>query len=115
LLADEFPVFNFDLSGGKPTPVSARHDIPVIKAGVCHALVFWIRLHLDGEAQIDNRPLFAGETTADSYCAHWYQVAKLMVPPIAVEPGMALRIEARHNRQNVAVVVYDPLSGKPLG
>jgi len=27
LLADEFPVFNFDLSGGKPSPVSARHDI----------------------------------------------------------------------------------------
>jgi len=114
LLADEFQVFDFDLTGGEPTPPRQRHDILITGAGVCHALVFWIRLQLDEQAQIDNRPLFEGETAGECYCAHWYQVAKLIVPPIPVEPGMTLRIEARHNRQNVAVVIYDPISGKPL-
>ena len=115
LLADEFRIFDFDLSGGEPTPACQRHDIPLTRAGVCHALVFWIRLRLDDTSQLDNRPLFEGETGDDCYCAHWYQVAKLMVPPIPVKPGMTLRIEAQHNRQNVAVVIYDPVSGEPLG
>lgn len=115
LLADEFPVFSFDLTGGEVTPANVRLDIPIRAAGVCHALVYWIRLHLDEQSAIDNRPLFDGEAAGSNYCAHWYQVAKLLVPPIPVKPGMSLRIEAHQNRKNVAVVIYDPVSGKPLG
>jgi Tfp pilus assembly protein PilF len=115
LLAEEFPIFSFDLTGAETTPVTARLDVPSVKAGLCHALVYWIRLQLDDEAAIDNRPSFDGETAGGDYCAHWYQVAKPLVPPIPVEPGMTLHIEARHNRQNVAVVIYDPVTGRPLG
>lgn len=115
LLADEFPIFSFDLTGAGATPSSACLDIPICATGVCHALVYWIRLQLDDTSAIDNRPSFEGEGAGSVYCAHWYQVARLLVPPVPVEPGMSLRIEARHNRQNVAVVVYDPVSGKPLG
>jgi len=114
LLADEFPVFSFDLAGDEQTPATVRLDIPVVKKGVCHALVFWIRLQLDDEAAVDNRPSFDDETVGRGYCAHWYQVAKLLVPPVPVEPGTTLRIEACHNRQNVAVIIYDPVTGKPL-
>jgi len=114
LLAEEFPIFSFDLTGGEPAPAAVRLDVSIGKAGVCHALVYWIRLQLDDEASIDNRPSFEGETAGSDYCAHWYQVAKLLVPPMKVEAGMTLRIEARHNRQNVAVVIYDPETGKPL-
>jgi len=115
LLADEFPVFSFDLTGVDVTPANVRLDIPIRTAGTCHALVYWIRLQLDEQSAIDNRPLFDGETAGGNYCAHWYQVAKLLVPPIPVKPGMSLRIEAHQNRKNVAVVIYDPVSGKPLG
>ena len=115
LLADDFPIFSFDLAGGETTSSNAGLDIPILSAGVCHALVFWFRLQLDDQAAVDNRPTFDGEAAAGDYCAHWYQVAKLMVPPIPVEPGMTLHIEARHNRNNVAVVIYDPVTGKPLG
>ncbi len=114
LLAEEAPIFTFNLGSAVPTPTKARVDIPITHAGICHALVFWIRLQLDDETSIDNRPLFDGEADAGDYCAHWYQVAKLMVPPIPVEPGMTLHIEARHNGQNVAVVIYDPVSGEPM-
>ena len=115
LLADEFAIFSFDLSGGETTPSHVRLDIPFRAAGVCHALVYWIRLQLDEHAAIDNRPSFDGETTGRDYCAHWYQVARLLVPPVPVEPGMVLRIDAHQNRKNVAVVIYDPVSGRPLG
>ncbi|MFZ0467644.1 MAG: hypothetical protein WAL92_01840, partial [Thiogranum sp.] len=73
-----------------------------------HALVYWIRL------QLDDTPVFDNRASAGDYCVHWYQAARLLVPPVAVEPGMSLRIEARHNRQNVAVVVYDPATRAPL-
>lgn len=115
LLAEEFPIFSFDLTGNEPAPAVVRLDVPIGESGVCHALVYWIRLQLDDEAAIDNRPSFDGEAAGGDYCAHWYQVARLLVPPVAVEAGMTLRIEARHNRQNVAVVIYDPVTGKPLG
>ncbi|HED18300.1 MAG TPA: tetratricopeptide repeat protein [Gammaproteobacteria bacterium] len=114
LLADEFTIFSFDFTGSEPTPERVHLDIPVRESGICHALVYWIRLQLDDEAAIDNRPAFDGETTGSNYCAHWYQVAKLLVPPLSVSPGMTVRIEARHNRQNVAVVIYDPVTGEPL-
>jgi len=115
LLAAEFPIFSFDLTGAEPAPAMVRLDVPMGETGVCHALVYWIRLQLDDAASIDNRPSFEGETAGSDYCAHWYQVAKLLVPPVPVKPGMTLRIEARHNRHNVAVVIYDPVTGKPLG
>lgn len=114
LLADEFPIFSFDLTGAEPTSVDVRLDIPIREAGICHALVYWIRLQLDDSAAIDNRPPFDGDAADNDYCAHWYQVAKLLVPPISVKPGMSLRIEARHNRQGVAAVIYHPVTGEPL-
>jgi type II protein arginine methyltransferase len=113
LLADEFPIFSFDLSGAEPADASVRVDVPIVTSGLCHALVYWIRLQLDDEIAIDNRPAFEGETDDADYCAHWYQVAKLLVPPISVAAGMTLRIEARHNRRQVAVVIYDPETGRP--
>jgi len=114
LLADEFPIFSFDFTQSEPAPEKVRLDITVHESGICHALVYWIQLQLDDEAAIDNRPAFDGEKTGGGYCAHWYQVAKLLVPPLSVSPGMTVRIEACHNRQNVAVVVYDPVTGEPL-
>jgi len=114
LLADAFPLFSFDLTGGPQTPAKVSLDIPILEAGICHALVYWIQLHLDAETVIDNRPVFDGEEQAGHYCRHWYQTVKLLVPPLRVTPGMKLRVEASHNRQNVAVVVMDPHSGAPL-
>ncbi len=113
-LSDDFLIFDFDLSQSDATPRSVRLDIPIRERGVCHALVYWIRLQLDDTLAVDNRPVFDNRAPAGDYCAHWYQAARLLVPPVAVQQGMSLRIEARHNRQNVAVVVYDPATGAPL-
>jgi len=115
LLTDGFPIFTFDLTDTGATATRVRLDVAARYAGVCHALVYWIHLQLDDAAAVDNRPVFDGETLDSQYCAHWYQVAQPLVPPIVVEPGMTLRLEARHNRHTVAVLVYDPHTGKPLG
>ncbi|MGD8841875.1 MAG: tetratricopeptide repeat protein [Gammaproteobacteria bacterium] len=113
-LSEAFAVFNFDLAGDAPTPTSVRLDIPVATSGTCHGLVYWIQLHLDGETSIDNRPAFDGEPQGEAYCDHWYQVVKLLSAPIGLEAGMSVRIEVRRNRHNVAAVIYDPVTGKPL-
>jgi xylose isomerase len=97
LLADDVVMFEFDLSDGHIPSGKVCLDVPIREQG------------------IDNRPAFAGHASANDYCAHWYQAARLLVPPVAVEPGMTLRVEARHNRQSVAVMgVYDPVTGAPL-
>lgn len=113
-LADDVLLFDFDLSAGHTASGKVRLDIPIRAQGTCHALVYWIRLQLDDAITIDNRPAFERDPSANGYCAHWYQAARLLVPPVAVEPGMTLRVEARHNRQSVAVVVYNPVTGAPL-
>ena len=114
LLSDDFVIFPFDFSGKKTSVLTQTEmDIPVTRDGVCHGIVYWIKLHMDGELTLDNRPDF-GDRNADVYCEHWYQEVKLLVPPVAVKQGMKLRINARHNRQTVAVVVKDPVSGKLL-
>lgn len=114
LLADEFPVFTFDLAGDRQTPATSQLEIPITEKGICHALVFWIQLQLDDETSIDNRPAFDDTAEAGTYCNHWYQTVKLLVPPVQAEPSMTLRVEARHNRQNIAVTVYDPVTGRVL-
>ena len=55
-----------------------------------------------------------GGASANDYCAHCYQAARLPMPPVVVEPGMTVRVGARHNRQSVAVMVFDPVTGAPL-
>ncbi len=118
LLADEFPVFTFDLMGKQQTPATVCLDIPIVKAGICHALVFWIQLQLDDAVTLDSRPAFDAEAGRGEYCNHWYQVVQLLTPPVQVKPGMTLRVEASHNRQNVAAVIYDPgvkPSDRPAG
>ena len=114
LLADDFPIFEFDFGAGAGAGPSVRLDIPVREAGTCHALVYWIKLQLDDSTSVDNRPLFDGAAPASAYCGHWYQAARLLVPPVAVQPGMSLGVAARHNGRNVAVTVLDPVTGAPL-
>ena len=115
-LSDDARLFNFNFT---VTPAasadSVRLDIPVLETGTCHALLIWFRLQLDEELAIDNRPLFEAGRVASDERTHWQPVVKLLVPPLAVEPGMTIRVEARHNRRNMAFLVYDPVSGEPLG
>ncbi len=112
-LADEFSLFAFDFSNAYTSAETQRLDIPILETGICHALVYWINLTLDG-TNISNRPFFEGEESRSDNCAHWYQAAKILVPALPVVKGMVLRIDVSHNRQAVAVVVYDPITGQPL-
>ncbi len=115
MLGDAVEVFDFDLRAADTTPARRRLEIPIRRAGVFHGLVFWIHLDLGDGVSLDNRPAFDDETMADGYCRHWYQAVKLLVPAPGVEPGARLRVDACHNGRNLAVLVYDPATGKPLG
>ncbi len=114
LLSDDFVIFPFDFTGkAKPEPMHKQIDVAVTRDGICHGVVYWIKLYMDDELTLDNRPDF-GDINAQAYCEHWYQEVKLLVPPVEVKQGMTLRINARHNRQTVALVVHHPVSGEPL-
>jgi len=115
-LSDDACLFSFDFSAeAGPVTDTASLEIPVLTKGTCHGLLVWFSLQLDDELTFDNRPSFASDGLVNDARTHWQPVVKLLVPAPAVEAGMTLRVEARHNRSNVALQVYDPVSGEPLG
>jgi tetratricopeptide (TPR) repeat protein len=112
-LSDDFAIFDFDFSADAATGTAvAELDIEVTRAGVCHGVAYWMQLQLDEERVLDNRPDL-GEGVSAMYCAHWHQMVRLLVPAIAVQPGMRMRIRAQHNRHAVALSVFDPVTGLP--
>ncbi|HHJ17582.1 MAG TPA: tetratricopeptide repeat protein [Gammaproteobacteria bacterium] len=116
VLSDDACIFSFDFTAeAGASPDSVRLDIPVRNKGMCHGLLVWFRLQLDDELTFDNRPQFEADGLVSDNRTHWQPVVKLLVPALPVEPGMTIRVEARHNRSNVALQVYDPVSGEPLG
>lgn len=111
-LSDDFAIFDFDFTRTDATSArKARLHVPVTRAGVCHGVLYWIKLHLDDELTLDNRPdLGAGRS--DAYCAHWHQMVRLLIPALEVKPGMSLQIDAQHDRHAVALLVHDPATGE---
>lgn len=110
-LSDDFAIFDFDFTADTG-PAHNTLEIEVTRAGLCHGVAYWMRLQLDDERVLDNRPdLGAGVSVG--YCAHWHQMVRLLVPAIPVQPGMCIRIQAQHNHHAVALSVFDPATGLP--
>lgn len=108
-LSADFAIFDFDFCDVAGGSRQVSLDVAVTRTGVCHGILYWIKLHLDDELALDNRPdLGAGRS--DTYCAHWHQMVRLVVPAVQVTPGMHLHIEASHNGNAVALLVADPRS-----
>ena len=114
-LSDDFAIFDFDFTHDAATsPTHNTLEIEVTRAGVCHGVAYWMRLQLDDERELDNRPDM-GNGVSDTYCAHWHQMVRLLIPALAVQPGMRIRIQAQHDHHSVALSVFDPATGLPGG
>lgn len=112
-LSDDFAIFDFDFTAdAASSPTQNALEIEVTRAGVCHGVAYWMRLQLDDQRALDNRPDL-GAGVSREYCAHWHQMVRLLVPAITVQPGMRIRIQAQHNGHAVALSVFDPVTGLP--
>ncbi|PIQ38399.1 MAG: hypothetical protein COW59_01925 [Lysobacterales bacterium CG17_big_fil_post_rev_8_21_14_2_50_64_11] len=112
-LSDDFTLFDFDFTvDAARSPTQNALEIEVTRAGMCHGVAYWMRLQLDDERVLDNRPDL-GAGVSDGYCAHWHQMVRLLVPAIRVQRGMRIRIQAQHNHHAVALSVFDPVTGLP--
>jgi len=109
-LSDDFAIFDFDFSRIDAATRTISLEIPVTRAGVCHGILYWIKLHLDDELALDNRPDM-GAGRSDTYCAHWHQMVRLLIPALEVKPDTRVQIQAQHNQHAVALLVQDPLTG----
>lgn len=112
-LSDDFAIFDFDFTAdAASSPTQNALEIEVTRAGVCHGVAYWMRLQLDDQHLLDNRPDL-GDGVSAVYCAHWHQMVRLLVPAIPVQPGMRICIQAQHNGHAVALSVFDPVTGLP--
>lgn len=87
-LTDPFPVFSFDFSRGTIVPARQTLNVPVVRDGVAHCVVFWFDMQLDAENSISNEP---GSTT------HWEQALQCLRAETRVWNGDTLAIEAEHD------------------
>ncbi|MBN1945755.1 MAG: 50S ribosomal protein L11 methyltransferase [Bradymonadales bacterium] len=91
-LCDPFEVFTFDFNGCPPRQQARRFHVPILRAGRCHAVVFWFTLRVDDQATIDTGP--------DNTTSCWMQAVQLLDGGL-VAAGEALGIGVRHTECNI--------------
>jgi type II protein arginine methyltransferase len=91
-LTDPFEVFRFDFARGSLLPERRELSIPIIRDGVCQAIIFWFDMQLDDEISISNRP---GSTT------HWEQALQCVEHELTIRAGEMLRVEVEHDCHSV--------------
>ncbi len=98
VLSDDVELFSFDLRAKLFGIESRSLDIRATGSGVVAALLQWIRLELDDQAQYENRP--------SSGClgeSHWTHILYRFPRPFAVERGETVRLLIGHNREQIWV------------
>jgi type II protein arginine methyltransferase len=87
-LTEPFVAFTFDFMADAHTASVRNIDVPVLRSGICHAVVFWFDMQLDEELSLSNRP---GSDT------HWEQALQCLDGENEVEAGAVLNLEAQHD------------------
>lgn len=113
-VSDTVTLMTFDFSmHGKTTALRQDSTLIANQASQVHAIVYWMKLWLDDEIYLDNRPDL-GDGNSVGFIEHWGPMAKIINPIMTVEPGTKLQLQTHHDRMHVTVVVCDPASGAVL-
>jgi len=108
------PLMSFDFSmSARPTPWCSQSFLNCKQAATVHAIVYWMRLWLDDDIVLDNRPDL-GDGKHAGFIEHWGPMANILSPAISLDRGASLEIETHHNRRQVTLLVRDPATGKLL-
>lgn len=91
-LTAPFELFRFDFARGTLLPERKTISVPVIREGLCHAVIFWFDMQLDEQISISNRP---GSTT------HWEQALQCFEHEQPVRAGEVLHVEVEHDCQSI--------------
>ncbi|MBF0400149.1 MAG: tetratricopeptide repeat protein [Magnetococcales bacterium] len=105
VLTSNQDVFAFDFFGQPIREAQTTLPVTITAEGVCHGIVYWFRLFLDGETVIDTDP--------KGVYSHWMQSVQLLESPVPVRFGELFALVARHNRQAVAFELTRP--SPPIG
>ena len=81
-------IFNFDFTSVPENGESKTVNFVANNDGLCHAISFWFRLHLDDEYSIDTSPTMT---------SHWNQSVQLLNEPLKISAGQEILITANHN------------------
>lgn len=93
LLSDDVEAFRFDFERESFFPAQTRTlRVPVRTAGICHGIIQWLRLEMDGETVFENHP---GEK---SKVSNWQRVAYVLPEPEKLECGQVAILSAAHDR-----------------
>ncbi len=97
--SEPFDIFSFDFQQEAVFPAQSRSlQIPVIRSGLCHGVLQWIRLCLHDEIFYENSP---GIGARSDHAGHWRLALHTFPAPLMLEAGQHLKILAQHNRKNV--------------
>lgn len=104
--------FDFSMSA-RPTPWLQQTSLTCNQEATVHAIVYWMRLWLDDDIMLDNRPDL-GDGRHAGFIEHWGPMARILVPAVTLDSGACLQIETHHNRRQVTLQMRDPVTGKLL-
>jgi lipopolysaccharide biosynthesis regulator YciM len=96
-LSAHHQVFAFDFTQKSFPAESKRLEFPVIRAGTCHAVLFWFELQLDAEIVYTNSPFVPG-----TFTLHWGQCVQPIDKPLRLTPGQQVNAVVRHDRARIS-------------
>jgi type II protein arginine methyltransferase len=94
-LSQDVEVFRFDLMQVDHRPEEKTIEFTARRAGTCVGLLQWLRLDLDDETVVENRPSERVKPSA------WRQVVHAFPRPIALKTGQRLAVRAKHDLTNL--------------
>jgi hypothetical protein len=94
--SEDLEVFRFDLTGARPQPEEKLLRLTATRSGACAGVLQWVRLQLDPETVLENRP--AGRFAASA----WRQMLFPFPAPVVLEAGKPVHLRARHNLVSLA-------------
>ncbi len=100
--SEDVEVFRFDLAGKRPQPEDKTLRLTATRGGTCAGVLQWVRLQLDPETVVENRP--SGRFAAGA----WRQMLFPFSTPVALEAGQTVALRARHNLVSLAFGLAKP-------